>query len=244
MLTANMGQETQPVVGLFQKSFVVHHAPELFNRCLQWTAQQFNTKFLAVSEANDRGLDGTLNTLMAYNLLNRVVLENKVLDVNSILAGVDRFLLPFSALNRSEEESERGVRVALLSVNTEKRTLKFGGAALGCLLMEPNDRTLHLDGTNLPIGVDTYRPGDEDRFFSPRAGNCPPGTRVLLYSHSLVNLRQNGNGEPLGLEGLRSWWHEEAITPLPTVEYKLKKWIEGWVGGHQAPEWMAIGLEL
>jgi len=81
---------------------------------------------IAAVDCTGHGVPGAFMSLIGYNLLNRIVNEEKITDPKNILMELNNGVL--GVLHKNESESKDGMDIAICKINHKQNTLEYAGA--------------------------------------------------------------------------------------------------------------------
>jgi len=131
-------------------SFVLYMTKDIVSGDFYWFSHLDDCSIIAAVDCTGHGVPGAFMSLIGYNLLNKIVNENKVTDPKDILFQLNQGVL--EALYKNESESKDGMDIAICKICHEKNTLEYGGA-MRPLWMVSNGELTEVKADKIPIGT-------------------------------------------------------------------------------------------
>ena len=89
-------------------------------------------------------------SLIGYNLLNRIINENKITDPKEILLELNKGVI--GVLHKNESESKDGMDIAICKINHSQKTLEYSGAMRPIWIVNNGELT-EIKADKIPIGT-------------------------------------------------------------------------------------------
>jgi PAS domain S-box-containing protein len=115
-----------------------------------WFAHFDNTSIVAAVDCTGHGVPGAFMSLIGYNLLNKIVNEEKVSNPGEILFALNQGVI--DALYKNETESKDGMDIAICKINHAHNTLEYAGAMRPLWIIE-NNELREVKADKIPIGT-------------------------------------------------------------------------------------------
>ena len=119
-----------------------------------WFQPQGNGYLVGLGDCTGHGVPGAFMSLVSISTLNRIVRENDLKDLSSLLKQFDASLR--AQLGRSEEENRDGLDFGLCHFNPNEQRLRFVGAKMSLFHIN-SERVNEISGARKSIGYDTAR---------------------------------------------------------------------------------------
>ena len=131
-------------------SFLIYLTKDIVSGDFYWFAHYDNTSIIAAVDCTGHGVPGAFMSLIGYNLLNKIVNEQKITNPGEILLALNQGVL--DALYKNESESKDGMDIAICKINHLHNTMEYAGAMRPLWLIEDNEiREIKAD--KIPIGT-------------------------------------------------------------------------------------------
>lgn len=135
-------------------SFVLYLTKDIVSGDFYWFSHLKDFSILAAVDCTGHGVPGAFMSLIGYNLLNKIVNEQKIYQPGDILYSLNQGVI--DALYRNETESKDGMDIAICKINHRDKALEYAGAMRPLWLIE-NGVLSEIKGDKIPIGT---KPGD------------------------------------------------------------------------------------
>lgn len=90
-------------------------------------------------------------SLIGYNILNRIVNENRITDPSIILKQLNEGVL--GVLHKNESESKDGMDIAICKINHKQNTLEYAGAMRPLWIINKGGELKEVKADKIPIGT-------------------------------------------------------------------------------------------
>lgn len=210
------------VKSLLKQSFIFYQPKDIVSGDFYWTEKVGTKKFFSVIDCTGHGVPGAFVSLIAFNLLNKVILEKQFVQPAEILTELDNLLVEL--FKQSNESIRDGFDMGLCCWDEKQNTLNFAGANHS-LFRVANHELFETKGTKASIG---YSLTETKSNYVNHTFELQKGESVYLCSDGLPDQFGGEKGKKLKWKGLKNWLLE--INPLPISERKerlglmLKEW--------------------
>ncbi len=137
-------------VGLALKDFFIINKPkDVVSGDFYWLGFKNDRKILALLDCTGHGVHGAFITLIAYNLLNKVILSKDYSEPADILEQLVEEIV--KNLKQNENKNNDGFDIGICSINEEERVLNFSGANAS-LFYSQDGSLFEAKGTHKRIG--------------------------------------------------------------------------------------------
>lgn len=132
------------------QSFVLYMTKDIVSGDFYWFSHFDTFSIIAAVDCTGHGVPGAFMSLIGYNLLNKIVNEQKITDPRDILLELNMGVL--EALHKNESESKDGMDIAICRINHKERTIGYAGAMRPLWII--NDGVLNeVKADKIPIGT-------------------------------------------------------------------------------------------
>lgn len=131
-------------------SFVLYMTKDIVSGDFYWFSHLDGFSIIAAVDCTGHGVPGAFMSLIGYNLLNKIVNEEKITDPKEILFQLNRGVL--DALHKNESESKDGMDIAICKINHKENTLEYGGAMRPLWIINSGVLT-EIKADKIPIGT-------------------------------------------------------------------------------------------
>jgi len=136
---------------LTRESFLLYRPRDIVSGDFYWFARKGPRFYIAVADCTGHGVPGALVSVIGINILNQIIERSAQPGTDEILAQLHRLII--QALNKDVQarETNDGMDIALLCIDTEKREAEFSGAARPLFVAGPDGLQL-IRGDRFSIG--------------------------------------------------------------------------------------------
>lgn len=132
------------------ESFIVYLTKDIVSGDFYWFSHIDGSSILAAVDCTGHGVPGAFMSLIGYNLLNKIVNEQKITKPGDILLALNSGVI--DALYKNETESKDGMDIAICKINHIQNTIEYAGAMRPLWILKDND--LHeIKADKIPIGT-------------------------------------------------------------------------------------------
>lgn len=134
---------------LLPKSFVYYEPKDIVSGDFYWIEKVNDQVIFSVIDCTGHGVPGAFVSLIAYNMINKVVLEQQITKPSEILNRLD--VLMRNMFVNSKDKIRDGVDMGICSLNTKTNELQFSGA-FHSLFICNNHQLTEVKGNRESIG--------------------------------------------------------------------------------------------
>jgi Amt family ammonium transporter len=171
---------------IFPDSFVLYQHSESISSDFYWHAKERGYSICIIGKTPKRGLSDAFISSLVISQLNEIVGIRKVLPPEKIIKMLDEKLaLTFANINRKADTNE-GLDIGVLVINTDKRIAYYSGSGTGisCYFKPFNSEPVEYKGIDLPVGrSNTMTKSIERTKFEFNKGDS-----VYLYTNGFGNI--------------------------------------------------------
>ncbi len=235
-LLTNKSQLTE----LFPESFIISQPRDIVSGDFFWCYKNRSLKFIVLADCTGHGVPGALMSIIANNLLNRIVVEERVENPTEIMELLDQRLK--SALTAEQTEINDGMDISICVIDTSFNELYIAGAFQPLFLTDQKGEIFECKASRNGIGGSAF--GQEKTFET---------TRFPIRSMQRIYLSTDGYysqfGGPKNKKYLKSRFKRrlQNIQSHSMVEQKamLFQELDSWTGeNEQVDDVLVIGIEL
>ncbi|MBC7693938.1 MAG: SpoIIE family protein phosphatase [Burkholderiales bacterium] len=131
-------------------SFVLYMTKDIVSGDFYWFTHINGSSIIAAVDCTGHGVPGAFMSLIGYNILNKIVNEQKITDPKAILLELNNGIL--EALYKNESESKDGMDIAICKINHKKNTVDYAGAMRPLWIIN-NNELREIKADKIPIGT-------------------------------------------------------------------------------------------
>ncbi len=132
------------------ESFVFYMTKDIVSGDFYWFTYINHCSIIAAVDCTGHGVPGAFMSLIGYNILNRIVNEQKITDPKEILLKLNHGVL--DVLYKNESESKDGMDIAICKIDHAHSTIDYAGA-MRPLWIVNNGVLNEIKADKLPIGT-------------------------------------------------------------------------------------------
>ncbi len=197
--------------------------------------------FVSAIDCTGHGVPGALLSMISYNLLDRIIEQQKIYDPGKILDELHNGIR--KTLRQKETANRDGMDMAICSYDPDKNLLEFSGAKNPMIYIK--DNKLHrVKGSIKPIGGMLYERNEIIRFSTTTIEIDKP-TTVYIFSDGYADQLGEKTGRKLMSKSFRNLLKEIHEKPLPEQRKFLDDFMTKWKGEiEQVDDIIIIGFKL
>lgn len=164
---------------IFPESFIFYKPKDIVSGDFFWCYETPTRKYIIMADCTGHGVPGALMSIIGNELLNRIIMEQKVADPARILYMLEDGITGSLKNSGSASDVKDGMDIAVCVLEERKR-LHFAGASLSLFLQRKgrNDLT-ELKGSLFPIGNELDY---ADKTFDTQTIDVEKGDTIYLSS--------------------------------------------------------------
>jgi len=206
---------------------------------------RFEKNIVAAVDCTGHGVPGALMSVIAYNNLNKIIVENSNSSPVEILYLLNNAIIDFFSRNQSKTstlQGRDGMDISLCKINLDKNKITFSGAARPMVIVSKNELT-ELKGSILSIGRSTESvlkfPFIENNV-SVQAGDC-----IYLFSDGYADQFGGPRDKKFSTQSLKWLLQKIAAFDIEKQKEMVSATLEDWKGDNdQVDDLLLIGIKI
>lgn len=157
---------TNTITNTFREAFVVYKPHSIISGDFYWFADlnDIDIKIVVAADCTGHGVPGAFMTVIGHNLLDEIILSEKVYEPAEILNKMDsRLNYILKKDNKDVENVNDGMDLSISIFNKRNGTMKFSGAKSHLLIFR-EEEMFELKGSIFPIGGHNLRRRKKSKF--------------------------------------------------------------------------------
>jgi len=122
----------------FQECFVLYKPKDIVSGDFYWIHRIENKTVIALADCTGHGVPGAFMTLLGINLLNSIVIENRILEASEILNQMDLRLIEALSSQQNTDSIQDGMEMTVLIYDHNTSQLQYACAGARFLIYEKN----------------------------------------------------------------------------------------------------------
>lgn len=127
----------------FEEHFVIYKPKDIVSGDFFWTHRVDNKTIIALADCTGHGVPGAFMTLLGINILNSVVLENRITEPAHILNEVDKKLSQALPEQNGTDNVNDGMELTVCTIDHSTGLLSYACAGSRFLIFENNSFNLY-----------------------------------------------------------------------------------------------------
>ena len=222
-------------------SFILYKPKDIVSGDFYWFGEKNGKKIIAAVDCTGHGVPGAFMRMIGNNLLNQIIIEKGITEPGEILNALNLGVQNSLKQGSNEIETSDGMDVALCTIDTTTREVKFAGAYRPMLIVS-NGMLEKVEGNKFPIGGKQM---DNERNFRSHTRIMQPGDTIYLFSDGYADQFGGPKGKKFMVKRM-----DELILGMQQMdmngqEKMMDETIEGWRGTYQqVDDILVIGIRF
>ena len=195
---AVFGSKSQ-ILKHFKEGFILFKPKDIVSGDFYWFGSVEDEKIIVSADCTGHGVPAALMTIMGNDLLNEIVLQDKIIYPDKILEELDRKITN-GLSNENGVERQDGMDISIVTINAKKQRLYFAGAKNPLYIIYKNEINT-IRGSFFPIGSNQY---DTKKQFDLHEIRYKKETKIYLFSDGF----QDQFGGKLGKKFMKKRFRE------------------------------------
>jgi serine phosphatase RsbU (regulator of sigma subunit) len=231
--------EEDKIKKLLPNSFVFYEPKDIVSGDFYWVEQVDEVIFFSAIDCTGHGVPGAFVSLIAFNMLNKVVLERKIKQPSLILNELDKLMR--NLFTKSTEKVRDGVDMGICAYNTKTQELSFAGAYHSIFVCDGNDFK-EIKGNRESIGFSIFK---EKKEFINHSIETKPGDTVYLSTDGFPDQFGGEKGKKLKWKNFKQLLCDIQTTKIHDQKEDLKQFFYNWKNDlEQLDDVCIVGVKL
>lgn len=230
-----------------------------------WISRQGERSIIAAGDCTGHGVPSALRTVMALCFLDEIADRPGYMSTSEMLREFrNRLIRAFSTLPADELQSE-GIDISLLSIDTERKTVEYSGAAMQCFRVremsdqerikwyngefKPNAGTQvsgkylleTVYGDRMPLGMHL----DGDHLFTQHTWKLEKNSSYYLFTDGYPDQFNGATGKKFMRRNMRKLILDIQNFPMSKQKEILEERLGSWMGNaQQTDDILVAGLRI
>jgi len=207
----------------FPESFILLKPRDIVSGDFYWFNYAEEKVFFAAVDCTGHGVHGAFISLVANNILNRIIVIYKIYSPELILEKLHEEIV--KAFRQDETHNDDGMDIALCCLDTKNKVLEFAGAKNPLIYIQ-NEKINEIKGTSKHIGG-KFSSKHEKQFEKHYLDISTP-TMIYVFSDGFSDQPNQDHTQKFGK--VRFYELLEQISPLSAQEQKQKLYetLKNW----------------
>jgi len=238
--TAMLGGETL-LNKYIPESFILFKPKDIVSGDFYWYAKVDNKLLIATIDCTGHGVPGAFMSLIGANLLNQIVLNNKIISPKQILEelhiGINE------SLNQAKTGNDDGMDASIIVIDEKAKTLNFAGAQNPIFIIKDNILT-EIEADEISVGG-SYRGKNEE--FTNKEIKLTGDNYIYSFSDGYQDQFGGKRDKKFMLKRLKNTLLEIHKKNMREQKEILEQTIESWKGKtntKQTDDILVIGIRI
>lgn len=218
----------EKLLDVLNSGFVFYKPKDIVSGDFYWVEQVGDINYFAVIDCTGHGVPGAFVSLIAFNMINKVVLENKISKPAEILKAIDELVTDL--FSRSEEKVRDGMDIGLCAYNTKSGKIEFAGAYHSLLYISKDGELGELRGNRESIGYSIF---EHKKAFVHHELTIEEGMQIYMTSDGFPDQFGGEKGKKLKWKGFKTMIDQISKKPIDCQRKELSSSFDEWRNGHQ-----------
>ncbi|MBI1837434.1 MAG: SpoIIE family protein phosphatase [Flavobacteriia bacterium] len=206
----------------FNDFFVYYQPKDIVAGDFYWLEKINNEIIFSVADCTGHGVSGAMVSIVCHNALNRAICEFQLLEPSKILNKVKELVV--ATFEKSEEQVLDGMDIALCSLDTKTRILKYAGANNPLYIIRQGE-LLEIKADKQPIGK--Y---ELNTSFTAHEFQLEKGDSIYIFSDGFPDQFGGEKGKKYKYKAFKELLIRIQLYPMKEQEMLLRKEFLSWKG--------------
>ncbi|MBN1252227.1 MAG: tetratricopeptide repeat protein, partial [Bacteroidales bacterium] len=223
------------------ESFILFKPKDIVSGDFYWYTETNNKLLIATIDCTGHGVPGAFMSLIGANILNQIVLNNKITEPNEILEelhiGVN------IALNQKHTGNDDGMDASIFVIDKKRKILSYAGAQNPLIIIK-DDKLEEIEADDISIGG-PYR--EQNNEFTKKEIKLKGDTYIYSFSDGYQDQFGGTNDKKFMLNRLKKLFMDNHKKDMNEQKEILNNTIENWKRESrtkQTDDILIIGLHL
>lgn len=222
-------------------SFVLYMTKDIVSGDFYWFAHFDDVSIIAAIDCTGHGVPGAFMSLIGYNILNKIVNEQKIIDPKDILFELNNGVL--ETLYKNESESKDGMDCAICKINHKTNTMDYAGA-MRPLWIISNGELTEVKADKIPIGT-KQQDRVETIAYTTHTFNLNKGDTFYIFTDGYADQFGGAKEKKYSTGKFKDLIIKNASLDFKTQHDNIKAEHLAWKGPHeQVDDILVIGFKL
>lgn len=232
--------ERKTIFSHFPDAFIFYQPKDIVSGDFYWYGVVENKKIIAVVDCTGHGVPGAFMSMIGHNMLNQIILENKITEPAEILRLLNIAVKTALKQENKEQDTRDGMDVALCIVDEENGELNFAGAFRPVYIVK-SQSIEKIEGDKIPIGGGYT----EETSFTLHRRKLNKGDSFYIHSDGLVDQFGGSKGKKFMGKQLQSLIIGNHDLPMQQMKEIIISHFNEWKGDlEQVDDVLIIGIRV
>ncbi len=225
------------------ESFIFYQPRDVVSGDFYWFSSKGQKFIIAAADCTGHGVPGAFMSMIGNTLLNEIVNVKNILDPGSILKELHEGINAALKKNHPESENEDGMDIALCTVYTNEKKVKFAGAKNPLYLISNNELKI-LKGDPFSIGSQPLRKGMEIKF-NTKTLNFNSPANFYMFSDGFIDQYGDQEQVKFNTPRFKKMLVSNSNKPMSKQRIIMSNTFQDWKGTQsQIDDVLIVGFRL
>lgn len=226
----------------FADHFVLYSPKETVGGDFYWMFKEGDIIWAAAVDCTGHGVSGAFMSMIGSDLLNQIVIEKRIREPELILAEMDKGIELAFAQSAKEFESDQGMDVALVRIDSNTNKVDFAGALRPIYAVHKGELIEH-EGDRLAV---SSSPNEEPKVFTRISLDLEAGDMIYLSSDGFADQFGGPKGKKFMTRRLKELITQNHELKLDDQKKAFEKALNDWKGTefNQIDDNVIFGIRL
>lgn len=228
----------QDLKKVFPNSFIYHLPRDIVSGDFYWYRKLGSKFVIACADCTGHGVPGALTSMIGIALLNEIVGGNKISDPAIALANLDHGIL--RAFENSESETNDGMDISLITIDTDLKTIEYAGAYRPLILIR-NGELVEYKATKISIGFKDV----PEKTFEKTTIDYKEGDNFYMFSDGYPDQFGGEKNKKFKTKTMKDMLTQSSDQEMAAQRKVVDKRLREWMGKvEQVDDILVMGIKL
>jgi PAS domain S-box-containing protein len=208
----------------FEESFVIYKPKDIVSGDFYWIQRIENKTVLALADCTGHGVPGAFMTLLGMNLLNSIIIENRITEASEILNQMDHRLIHALSSQQNTDNIKDGMEMTVLIYDHTNSNLQYACAGSRFLIYEES-------GFNMYKG-DVKHIGDNEfpdfKQYVSHSLQFDPDSTIYLLTDGFQDQFGGNRDKKFSFRRVLETLEENIRLPLAEQQHMIESEFDRW----------------
>lgn len=223
----------------FKEHYILFKPKDIVSGDFYWCESVDGKIILALADCTGHGVPGSFMTLLGINLLNTIVLEEKITDPGKILNELDKRLMVILPRDNGENSISDGMEISICVLDNKNDELSYACAGSRFLIYSNNEFTMYKSDAKHIGDMGEYGFKSYQTYFT----HLGTDDQLYLLTDGFQDQFGGPNDKKFSFRRLLEIFESSSNLPLFEQKQLLEEEYESWIGnGEQTDDLTVISI--
>lgn len=222
-------------------SFVFFRPKDIVSGDFYWVYNKNEKILYSAADCTGHGVPGAFMSIIGHNSLDKIVGEMEITTPSLILDELNQSVSTTLRQKSEMDQVKDGMDMALISVDTEKKTIEYAGAHNPLYIIR-NDELIETKANKFAIG--SFIRGEKQKFEN-HTFEAMSGDTIYAFSDGFPDQFGGENGKKYKYRPFKNFLMSIHKEPMHVQHQKLEDEFISWLGSYeQIDDVLIIGVKI